>query len=105
MSASPCDFTGGSCSWDFTTGQNKAYGIDPMKALGAGGAAPFGMFAGNAAPDGVIDGNDLDWYITATVNGVEGYPFADFNLNGFVEALDFNLYISNTLAGASSQVP
>jgi hypothetical protein len=105
MSASACDFTGGSGSWDFTTGQNKAYGTQPMAALGAGGVAPFGLFAGNAEADDVIDLDDLDWYITATVNGMEGYRFADFNLNGFVEALDFNLYISNTLAGASSQVP
>ena len=65
----------------------------------------YALYAGDANADGYVQALDFNAYITQTLSGATGYQAADFNLDGQVQALDFNLYIANTLAGASSQVP
>jgi hypothetical protein len=66
---------------------------------------PWAMWAADANVDGDVQALDFNAYIAATTTGASGYELADFNLDGQVQALDFNLYLANTLAGASSQVP
>jgi hypothetical protein len=65
----------------------------------------YGLFAGDANADGFVQALDFNRYLTQTTAGATGYRKGDFNLDGQVQALDFNLYIANTVVGASSQVP
>jgi C1A family cysteine protease len=106
MSANAVNFTTGSASYDFTTGQGQAYStnpgvIDPMIGLGAGGTAPFGMYAGDANGSGDI--TILDRALWRTQNSFSGYLSGDFNLSGDVTILDRALWRANN--SLSSQVP
>jgi hypothetical protein len=65
----------------------------------------FGLFAGDANADGIVQALDFNVYIAQTLSGATGYQPADLTMDGQVQALDFNLYLANTLAGATSQVP
>jgi hypothetical protein len=65
----------------------------------------WGLFAGDGDPDGNVQALDFDTYIAQTLAGASGYQSGDYNMDGSVQALDFNIYIANTLSGASSQVP
>jgi hypothetical protein len=89
---------------DFTTDMAAAYpgSGDPMKALDG---TYFGMFAADGDASGDIDGVDLDRTLTQTTLGREGYWTGDYNLDGYVEALDRNLWMASYAADASSQVP
>jgi hypothetical protein len=64
-----------------------------------------GMWAGDGEVDGEIQALDFNRYLAETISGATGYRYGDFNMDGIVQALDFNFYLANTLAGASSQVP
>ncbi len=88
MSAAPLSLGLFETTYDFRTGQDKAYSAntpsDAMRAL-AGGA--FGLQAGDAAPDGFIDIND---FTDADNNQfTAGYLLYDTNLDGFIDINDF----------------
>ncbi len=97
MSASSVTLSENNSSlYDFTDSQDKAYteGDDPMISLGNG---RYGMIAGDANSDGWVD--ELDYEdIWKTQNGS---PFvynqsADFNLDGAIDAIDYNrFYLPN----------
>jgi len=100
MSALPLTETGGIYSYDFSTGNGQAYGIDAQKNLGGG---IFGMVAGDANADGVLNDNDgtESWHLET---GQSGYLGSDVNLNGQSNNQDKNdyWYINN---GKITQVP
>jgi hypothetical protein len=105
MSASPLAFSNGNIitDYDFTTGQNKAYGTNPMKDLGGG---KFGMIAGDANEDGTINATDLNNYWIPQNGTSYNYhtTTSDFNLDGTINAMDLNsFWIPNN--GNSTQVP
>jgi hypothetical protein len=102
MSSAKAELISESPDYDFTTGLDQAYGIDPMVLLSDG---PSGLFAADANGDGDVQALDFNAYLSQTLVGATGYATADFNYDGAVQALDFNLYLANTLRGASSQVP
>ncbi len=69
MSAAAVSLSGTSARYDFTTGQEKAYGTNPMKQLGSG---IYGMYSGDA--NGCWDRNGIrcEWRIRcAQCNGVQ----------------------------------
>lgn len=84
--------------YDFSTGQNKAYGTDPMKDLGSG---VFGMIGGDADLDSDIDQDD--WDIILEDRNKEGYLYTDINLNGITTIADNN--ICNDNFGKNTKVP
>lgn len=89
---------------DFTTGQVRAYGLNPMKGLGPGGGAPFGLFAADGNASGAINAVDMN-AVWRPQNGTSScYLGGDFNLNGFVNATDYVVYwrVNNGVIG---QVP
>jgi hypothetical protein len=92
MSASTLPFSNGSITtiYDFTTGQNKAYGTNPMVALSGGG---FGMIAGDANNSGIITAADIT-PIIANLNSTI-YIGADVNMSAIVTASDITKIISN----------
>ena len=90
-------------NYDFTTGQNKAYGTNPMKDLGGGS---YGMYAGDADGDGTINATGLNSYWIPQNGTTYDYftKTADFNLDGSINATDLNdFWIPNN--GISTQVP
>jgi hypothetical protein len=105
LSQSPLSFSNGNitANYDFTTGQNKVYGTNPMKDLGGG---KYGMIAGDASGDGTINATDLNNYWIPQ----NGTPYdyqtktSDFNLDASINATDLNsFWIPNN--GNSTQVP
>jgi hypothetical protein len=106
MSAGSVDFVSGIGLWDLTNDIAQTY-------PGDAGANPlkqeqdgrFSLFAADENADGVVQALDFNGFLTATIAGLTGYQVGDFNLDGQVQALDFNLYIANTLRGAETSVP
>ncbi len=89
-------------SYDFTTSQSQAYGINAMKDLGGGN---FAMIAGDIDGDGNVDySNDLlnKWLPSF---GFHGYYSEDINLNTDVDYTEdlLNNWLPNF--GFSTQVP
>jgi hypothetical protein len=100
MSANPV--TGSSCvySYDFTTGNGQAYGIDSQKDLGGG---VYGMIGGDANADNTVDDSDktVSW---KSETGLSGYLSSDLNLDGQSNNRDKNeVWILNI--GKNGQVP
>jgi len=105
MSSSSLPFSDGNIAtdYDFTTGQNKAYGTSAMKNL-VGGS--YGMCAGDANGDGTINATDLNSYWIPQNGTTYQYLLktSDFNSDGSINATDLNdFWIPNN--GKSTQVP
>jgi hypothetical protein len=85
--------------YDFSTGQDKAYGLNPLRHVGTRYAMP----GGDGTKDGGVDGLDrnLVWRVQ---NGTNGYLGGDFNLDGGVDGLDLNL-VWRPNNGSATQVP
>ena len=87
MSAGPAPLNGVTYAWDFTTGQNQAYGAGNAQKLIDTGL--FGMYSGDAHPDGQIDlafKALYYWY----EGGNSGYLRCDVNLSGQPNSVDIN---------------
>jgi hypothetical protein len=86
-------------AYDFSTGQDKAYGLNPLRHVGTRYAMP----GGDGTKDGGVDAFDrnLVWRLQ---NGTNGYIGGDFNLDGGVDALDLNL-VWRPNNGSATQVP
>jgi hypothetical protein len=86
MSANPLTESGGVYSYDFTTGNNQAYGTDAQKDLGNG---IFGMFGGDANADNTVNDSDktTSWLLET---GSSGYLSSDLNLDGQSNNIDKN---------------
>ncbi len=101
MTAAPVSLSAGAppSPYDFSTGQGKAYGTNPMRAVGS----RFAMAGGDGNGDGGVDALDRNtvWRVQ---NGTNGYFGGDFNLDGGVDALDVNL-IWRPNNGSGTQVP
>jgi subtilisin family serine protease len=119
MSTSKISFSSGStASYDFTTGQDQAYGSAPMADLGDGN---FGLVAGDVNADGQVvysgPSNDLFPIFNAVGNELSGtasgYLDADVTMNGqaVYSGPDNDLFpifnaVGNELSGTrSAQVP
>jgi len=100
MSANALTESGGTYSYDFTTGAGQAYGTNAQKDLGGG---VFGMYAGDFNADGTINSDDktIVWGPGA---GTSGYIMTDSNLDGQADNQDKNdAWLNNQ--GKSSQLP
>jgi hypothetical protein len=101
MSSAPVSLDAGTSpvAYDFSTGQARAYGTNPLRPVGTRYAMP----GGDGTRDGSVDGFDRNtvWLIQ---NGTAGYLNGDFNLDGTVNASDVTpLWIQNN--GSATQVP
>lgn len=98
MSASKISLTNGSSQYDFTSGQSKAYGTNPMKEVTTG---IFAMTGGDANSSRIITAADRT-EIRGTLS-LSNYISADTNLSGIVTAADLNVTLLNF--NKTSQVP
>jgi hypothetical protein len=104
MSAGRIGLTTSSGAYDFTIAQSRAYGSNPMKGLGTGGGAPFGLYAGDGNANGVINAEDANTVWRVQNGNVCGYLAGDYDLSGTVNATDKVVYwrLNN---GTVGQVP
>jgi len=100
MTKNPILISDSTSLYDFTTSQNKAYGTQPMKALGNG---RYGLYAGDGNSNGTVNNSDYNT-VWKRENGSIGYKDADFDLNGGVNIVDCNAKWRPN-KGKVSQVP
>jgi hypothetical protein len=99
MSSNPLLMIDGFYPYDFTTGQDKAYGFNAMKNFGDG---YFGLVGGDADGNGTVQNPDfVIWRINSGFSST--YNPADFDLNGTVQAPDFVIWRINS--GLSQLLP
>ena len=102
MSAAAVMLDGAGARYDFSTGQDKAFGSNAMSALGGG---VFGLFSGDANQNGSIEILDQnpEW---RHHNGTawEYGRLSDFNLDGGIDVTDLNQFWRLN-QGLSTQVP
>ena len=99
-SAVPQTFTSNTLTYDFTTGQNKAYGNN-LKLVGT----KWCIYSGDVNHDGFIDSADLNLVFTANVNGATGYVPTDLNGDMFTEIGDLNIVFINDILEIVRQTP
>jgi hypothetical protein len=98
MSVAPVTLSGTTALYDFTTGQDRAYGTNPMVLLSTGA---YGMYAGDANKSGFITAADINDVISNL--NLNAYLSSDANLTGYTTASDINIMIANL--NKNSQVP
>lgn len=99
-SSTPQTFTANSMSYDFTTGQNKAYGNN-LKLIGT----KWCIFSGDVNQDGVVGTADLNLVFIDNINGISGYKETDLNGDNFIEVEDLNIVFRNNVLGIHKITP
>ena len=84
MSAKSVSIKDGCISYDFTTGEDKAYGSNAMANLGDG---IFGMYGGDSDSNGIIDDSDVTDVGNSLFN--TNYLLSDIDLNCKVNVIDY----------------
>lgn len=100
MSSGPVSLDAGTSpvAYDFSTGQARAFGTNPLRLVGT----RYVMPGGDGTGDGGVDAFDRNtvWRVQ---NGTSGYLSGDFNLDGGVDSLDVDLiWLPNN--GSATQV-
>src|SRR5690554_94629 len=85
MSATEVFLSNSSQLYDFSIGNNMAYGNNPLVELAPG---IYGMPAGDGSGNGII--NVLDYGKVANQISTNGYKTGDYDLNGVVNILDYS---------------
>jgi hypothetical protein len=87
-------------TYDFTTGQNKAYGNN-LKLVGT----KWCIYGGDVNQDGFVETADVNLVFSDNVNGATGYISTDLNGDNFVEIEDLNIVFINNFLGVQRQTP
>jgi len=85
MSAVALTESGGVYTYNFTTSDSQAYGIDAQNNLGGG---VYGKIAGDANADSDVDGSDKTLWENQA--GTQGYNSGDFDMDSQTENKDKN---------------
>lgn len=81
----------GMLTYDFTTGEDKAFGVSQMKLESDNSAS---MFAGDYTADQVIQTTDFDvWQANPAV--LNTYTITDGNVDGVVQVTDYDTWFEN----------
>jgi len=99
-SSTPQTFTANSMNYDFTTGQNKAYGNN-LKLIGS----KWCIYGGDINQNGIIDYVDLNLVFMDNVNGATGNVTTDLNGDMFTEIEDMNIVFTNSVLGVLRITP
>jgi hypothetical protein len=99
-SSTPQTFIANSMNYDFTTGQNKAYGNN-LKLIGT----KWCIYGGDVNQNGIIDDVDLNLVFMDNVNGATGYIKTDLNGDSFTEIEDLNIVFRNNALGIHKVTP
>ncbi len=98
MSKSAVNFSTGSW-YDFTTSSSKAYGSSQMKYVNG----KYALLAGDSNGDGLNNYSDFNQYLSDPSALLVLLPW-DYDCDGYVTVLDYNLYKANYSRFAVSEV-
>lgn len=93
-SAVPQSFSSNTMIYDFTTGQNKAYGNN-LKLIGT----KWCIYGGDINQDGFVNATDLNSIYTQNISGAVGYIPTDLNGDSLTEIEDLNIVFRNNVLG------
>ena len=99
-SALPQTFTSNTLTYDFTTGQDKAYGNN-LKLVGS----KWCIYGGDVNQDGFVETADVNLVFADNISGATGYISTDLNGDNFVEIEDLNIVFVNNILGIERKVP
>lgn len=99
-SAFPQTFISSNLVYDFTTGQDKAFGNN-LKLIGT----KWCIYGGDVNQDGFVETSDLNLVFTDNVNGTTGYVPTDLNGDLFTEVEDINIVFTNNVLGIVKKRP
>lgn len=99
-SALPQTFVANNLSYDFTTGQNKAFGNNLIQI-----GTKWCIYGGDVNQDGVVGATDLNLIFNENVLGVNGYKTTDLNGDLFTEIEDLNIVFKNGIQGVIRKLP
>ncbi|MBK7212232.1 MAG: hypothetical protein IPH88_02810 [Bacteroidales bacterium] len=99
-SASPVSLAGNTVSYNFTTGANKAYGYNLLRAGNA-----WVLYGGDVNQDGLIDSDDMIPVDNFTAQFQTGYIPEDANGDGLIDASDMMIVDNNSRNFVSSVFP
>ncbi len=102
MSALSQDLSQGLVTYDFSTAETQAFGVNPMVQI-ASSPDVFGMIGGDGTLDEAITAFDMI-QVWLPDNGSGGYLLSDYNMNGSTTAFDM-LLVWLPANGTQSQVP
>ena len=97
MSSKSISLSDSSNLYDFTTNQNKAYGMEAMAKLNNS----FGMYAGDGDANGTI--NIIDYGVVVNRLFDPGYKSGDLDMNGIINVIDYTRVNNNLFK--TSKVP
>ena len=99
-SALPQAFNANTLNYDFTNGQNKAYGNN-LKLVGT----KWCIYGGDVNQDGFVETADVNLVFMDNINGATGYISTDLNGDNFVEIEDLNIVFVNNVIGVERKTP
>ncbi|MBK9099338.1 MAG: immune inhibitor A [bacterium] len=99
-SAQPQTFSSNSLTFDFTTGQDKAFGNN-LKLVGS----KWCIYGGDVNQDGFVGLTDLNLVFIDNVNGATGYIATDLNGDSYTEIEDLNIVFRNNVLGVERKSP
>ena len=87
--------------YDYSTAATQSYdsGVKEIKS------GVWGSWAGDTNNDGQVTTMDYRQWFSAEENGLSGYEISDINCDGVIDINDFNIWQTNSRAGAKSSVP
>ena len=99
-SATPQSFSNSLMYYDFTTGQNMAYGNNIVLK-----GTKWCIYSGDVNHDGVIDLTDVAAVDVDNLNFIIGYVFSDINGDNLIDISDVALADNNNLKFISASAP
>ncbi|MBE0571149.1 MAG: hypothetical protein IH618_06355 [Ignavibacteriaceae bacterium] len=99
-SALPQTFSANTLTYDFTTGQNKAFGNN-LKLIGT----KWCIYGGDVNQDGFVETADLNLVYSDNISGFTGYVPTDLNGDSFTEIEDLNIVFRNNVSGIQKLNP
>lgn len=99
-SALPQTFSANTLTYDFTTGQNKAFGNN-LKLVGS----KWCIYGGDVNQNGTVDNADLNSVFNNNAIGTTGYTNTDLNGDMFTEIEDLNIVFTNSVMGVTKETP
>ncbi|KAA0238024.1 MAG: hypothetical protein EDM72_14940, partial [Chlorobiota bacterium] len=96
----PQTFIANNLTYDFTTGQNKAFGNN-LKLVGT----KWCIYGGDVNQDGFVNSIDVNQVFSDNVNGLSGYVNTDLNGDNLEEIEDLNIVFINNALGIQKISP
>jgi len=99
-SSTPQNFSSGTLIYDFTSGQDKAYGNN-LKLIGT----KWCIYGGDVNQDGTVNSTDLNLVYSDNIEGSTGYISTDLNGDLFIEIEDLYIVFINNISGVERKTP